>query len=130
MKKNEVGLKVLLLSQPLQHTEWLSLMGDKYYSALPFAIEFTHELSAAEIIVWDGVMTPKSQKVYQDVVHSLREGKVLLLQGEARTLLKKHPIVSQVNIEEMKCVDLPGWSILPEEMIVALEKCHQKLKNV
>ena len=130
MKKNEISLKVFFLSQPLLHTEWISLLGDKYYHSLTFKLEVTKDLASAQVIAWDGVITPKNATYMKEVIQSLSDKKVLLIQGEASTLLKTHPIVSQINLESHSYVELPGWSALPEEMIAALEICRQKVGHV
>lgn len=128
--KNKASLKVFLLSQPLLNTEWPALQSDKYRHATSFDIEIVQDLAEAEVIAWDGIMAPKTGQHFVKVLDRLVAGAILLLQGEGRVLLKNHAIIKQVDSSSFNVVDLPGWNILPEEMILALETCYQKLKNV
>ncbi len=125
-----MSLKIFFLSQPLLHTEWLSLMGDKYCHSMPFKLEVTHDVESAQIVAWDGVITAKSASLMKSVLGLLKDNKILLIQGEARTLFKDHPIISQVDLELLNYVEMPGWSVLPEEMIAALEICLQRVSHV
>ncbi len=129
-KKDIPVLKIFLMSQPLANTEWSSLLGDKYLGSTSFRWEFVENIQDSEVIAWDGVITPKFS-IFKDQIFSLlASGRVLLIQGEARTLYKSHPFVELFNLESVKLVELPGWSVLPEEMISALELCRQKLGHV
>lgn len=124
------ALKIFLFSQPILSTEWLSLLGHKYHASLPFSWEFTQVLEEANVIAWDGVLTPK-MKSYQDrLFKKLETGAILLLQGEARTMLENHPFVTLISLNQLRYVELPGWSVLPEEIMMALTICHQKLSHV
>lgn len=130
MKEKPIPLRIYNFSHPLMHTEWLTLVGDKYHRTLPFEWEMVKDLASAQVITWDGVMTPKNQPVVDEVMASLKENKILLLMGESMTLLKNHPIVKILEPKDLKFVEVAGWNILPEEILAALESCHQKLNHV
>jgi len=121
-------LKIFCLSHPLFDTEWLSLLGDKYQGALEFDFTIVDDISEAQVVVWDGIITPKNTFYLKPVLEKIRASKILLLQGELRTLFVGHPFVKMVNLENMKYVELPGLTVLPEELLSALEQCHQKLQ--
>lgn len=130
MEKQTASMKIFLFSQPLLTTEWLSLMGDKYARSLKFQWELTDSLEAADVIAWDGVLTSKL-KFYQDrLLKKLEKGSILLLQGDMRTLLENHPFVQLISLNQLRYVELAGWSVLPEEMLAALVSCQQKLPHV
>lgn len=129
MDKNTRALKIFLFSQPLLTTEWPALMGNKYARALSFPWEFTDSIENADVIAWDGVVSEK-MKLYQDnIIDRLKSGAVLLLQGDARTLFENHPFVSLITLDQLRYVELSGWSVLPEELLAALVSCHQKMMN-
>jgi hypothetical protein len=127
-EKNPV-LKIFNYSHPLLQTELLSLLGDKYVHALPFPWEFVQDLEAAEVVVWDGVMSPRN-KYYTDELLRKLETKVLLLTGEAMTSLKASKKVSLVDESKFQVVRLTGWNVLPEEILSALEAAYKKLHHV
>jgi hypothetical protein len=55
---------------------------------------------------------------------------VLLLLGESQTLHKERQGVKILNTENLNVVELSSWSVLPEEILGALEDCYKKLKHV
>lgn len=130
MKKNNEYLNIFCLSHHLKDVEWSSLLGDKYQEALPFQINLVEDLSEAHIIAWDGIISPKISTQYDQLLKKLEASALLLLMGETRTLLRNHPFVKSVDTTGMRVVELPGWSILPEELLAALQSCWEKLKNV
>ncbi len=130
MKEKPVPLRIFNFSHPLMHTEWLTLIGDKYHRTLPFEWEMVKDLASAQVITWDGVMTPKNQFVIDELLAALKENKILLLMGESMTLLKNHPIVKILDPKDLNFIEVAGWNILPEEILAALESCHQKLNHV
>ncbi|HXH30450.1 MAG TPA: hypothetical protein VNJ01_06540 [Bacteriovoracaceae bacterium] len=130
MKKSEPVLKIFNLSQPVVATEWSSLMGDKYQGTMSFNWEFVTDFSEAQIILWDGVMTPKGAPFFRKVLAQMAQSKILLLYGEAMTSLKNHWPVELIDPEQFNWVDLTGWSVLPEDILSALEQCHRKLTHV
>jgi Ni,Fe-hydrogenase III small subunit len=130
MEKKTELLKIYLFSGPLLSTEWLSLLGDKYVHALKFTWEYVKNPDEADIIVWDGVISPKLSLYADKIVARLEVGKVLLLTGEARTLYENHPFVKLLKLNQLRYVEVPGWSVLPEELLLALTTCHQKLGYV
>jgi hypothetical protein len=130
MDKNKLVIKIFLLSQPILNTEWASLLGHKYAQALPFPWEFTQSLEEAHIVAWDGVLTPKLMHYQDRILNKLKSGTILLLQGEARTFLENHPFVKLISLDQLSYVELPGWSVLPEELLMALSACQQKISHV
>jgi hypothetical protein len=124
--KNKI-MKVYIALHPATCTEWISIQGDKYRHALPFAWEIVDDLKLADVLVWDGVISPKSENLPEIVDDLVNKGKVLLLQGEAVTLMKEHPWVKLFYSEKVEFFSLPGWSVLPEELLGVLEKCYKKL---
>ena len=130
MKEKVAPLKIYHFSHPLMTTEWLSIQSDKFSRTLPFEWEIVNDYASAEIVVWDGVITPKNEEITSAMFKDFKESKVLLLLGESMTLLRNHPIVHMLNPEGLRYVELAGWNILPEEILSALELCREKLKNV
>ncbi len=123
-------LKIFSLSQPLMHTEWLSILGDKYCHALPFDYVLTDNMQEASVIAWDGVISLKQRRIEKELVAEFSSGKILLRMGEAETLFKDHPFVKIFNDQNIPTIHLNGWSVLPEEILSALEACFQKLHHV
>lgn len=123
-------MKVFHLSHPFEDTEWLSLSGDKYASALSFPLEETTTAQEADVVLWDGVMTPRTQAHVYSVLHSLSDRQILLLLGEARTLLEHSPFVKLFESRSVRIAELCGWSILPEQILSVLDKCQHALAEV
>jgi Ni,Fe-hydrogenase III small subunit len=130
MSKEKVVLKIFCLHQPLISTEWKSLMGDKFCYALPFNLSFVESIEEASVIVWDGVVSHKMKRILPDILVQFQKGKILLLMGESHSLFKGSRYVELLNIENIQLVQLSGWSVLPEEILGALETCYQKIINV
>lgn len=129
MSQNQSVLKIYHLSHPLHQTEWLSVLGDKYSHALHFKWEEVEEIENSHIVVWDGVITQKN-KYYIDSILPQLKTKTVLLMGEARTLLKDEPSVKIYSNTEASVVELPGWSVLPEDILAVLEACYKKMTHV
>ena len=130
MKDKVAPVKIYNFSHPLMTTEWLSIQSDKFSRALPFEWEMVNDYASAEIVVWDGVITPKNADLTSVMFKDFKDAKVLLLLGESMTLLRNHPIVRMLNPEGLRYVEVASWNILPEEILSALELCREKLKNV
>jgi Ni,Fe-hydrogenase III small subunit len=130
MKERKTNLKIFNFSHPIMNTEILSLIGNKYVHALPFDWQLTYDYDCADILLWDGLITLKNQSSVNRMVNDSKSSKVLLLIGESMTLLKKHPIIKILDTENLNYVELPGWNILPEEILSAIETCYKKLRNV
>lgn len=130
MAQTKPVLTIFSLAHPLQHTEWLSVMGDKYCHALPFDYVMTDNIQEASIIAWDGVISLKQRPMEQELISELKKGKILLRMGEAQTLFKDHPFVKLIDTQDIPTIHLTGWSVLPEEILSALEACYQKLNHV
>ncbi len=129
MNKTEL-LKIYSLNQPFISSEWRAIMGDKYRHALPFELVLTDDIEEAQIIAWDGVVSLKLKRLLPEIKNYFKQGKVLLLMGESQTLFKNHALVELMNLTDYRIVELTGWSVLPEDILAALEQCHQKCKNV
>ena len=128
-QKTKPLLKIFCMSQPLLTTEWPSLLSDKFLSALPFEVELTADPDQAEVIAWDGLISPKFERLLPKV-QALLSGKILLLMGEAQTLFRHHPFMRVFSTGDHKTVHLPGWSVLPEEVLSALVECYEARKHV
>jgi Ni,Fe-hydrogenase III small subunit len=130
MNKTPTLLKLFNFSHPLMETELLSLAGDKYSHALPFSFEFVEDFKDSDVILWDGVITAKNTKAVETILNGIGPDRILMLIGESFTLFHEHPLVQLVDSKNLNVLELPGWSVLPEEIIVKLEECFKKLKNV
>lgn len=124
------SLAIYQVSHPFMMTESFSLLGDKYLHALPFSLNFVDKMDEADVIIWDGVITPKNHVLAEMILEEMKKTKVLLLLNESMTLLKNHPIIKMFDPINLNYVELTGWSTLPEDFLGALELCHQKLRNV
>lgn len=130
MSKKDFSLKIFCLTQPLITTEWLSLMGDKYKHSLPFPFEFVETIEEAHVVAWDGVISVKMKSLMEEISAEFSRGRIYLRMGEATTLYKDSSMVELFTLPDSQIVGLPGWNVLPEEMLNALEKCYQKIKHV
>jgi hypothetical protein len=127
---NKEVFKIFSLNQPFISSEWRAVLGDKYRHALPFEILLTDNIFDAQVIAWDGVISLKLKRLLPEIMNLLNQGKVVLHMGESRTLLKNHEFVEFMDFSNYKIVELTGWSVLPEDILAALEQCHQKFNNV
>lgn len=123
-------LKIYCLNQPLLTTEWVSILGDKFAHALPFTFVLTDNIELADVVAWDGVITLKQRQLLPDIEASLEKGKILLMMGESQTLYQQHPFIKIYHSSQVATIQLTGWSVLPEEILGALELCYQKITNV
>jgi Ni,Fe-hydrogenase III small subunit len=131
MKKDKKNvLNIFNFSHPLMNTEVFSILGNKYADTLQFQWQLTSDYLKADVILWDGVINPKNQSYVEKIMSDIKAGKVLLLIGESLTLLKVHPAIRLLDLEKINCVELLGWNVLPEEILIALETCYKKLENV
>ncbi len=130
MNQKRAVLKIFSLGHPLMTTEWRSILGDKYCHALPFDFVVTDNMEEASVIAWDGVISLKQRRNQAEIEAQLRKGKVLLMMGESQTLFKDFPLVRIFNSPEIATIQLTGWSVLPEEILAALEACYQKITHV
>ncbi|MFL5785142.1 MAG: hypothetical protein ACJ76H_11055 [Bacteriovoracaceae bacterium] len=125
----KASLNVYCLGGPLLSTEWAGLMGDKYREHMSFTPVLVATPEEAQVIVWDGVTTPKSQRLIQDLLNSVSDKVIFRLTGEAPTFFQDHPFV-RLNRREISSVHLPPSRVLPEEILEALEECRQKAGHV
>lgn len=130
MKEQQTKIKIFNFSHPLMVTEGLSLIGNKYAKTLPFEWSFTSDFAEAQIIVWDGFVNPKNEKIIMTKIANLTASQVLLIMGESITLFNNHPILKKADFKSVKYVSLPGWNVLPEEILLAFEECYKKISNV
>lgn len=121
-------LNIYLLSGPALSTEWPGIMGDKFRTHGEFTPVLVTSPEKAQVVVWDGVLTPKFAGVFTDFLASLRKGAVFLVTGEAGTLLENHPFVKLSGVER-PCVFLPPSQTLPEEILEALSECRRKIPH-
>lgn len=130
MKDKNQTLKLYNFSHPLIYTEVLSLLSDKFSRTLPFSWEFTSDYETSDVVLWDGVITINNGEITHKIIEDVKRGKVLLLIGESATLMKNHPMVKLLNPENLNVVEVPGWNVLPEEILNAIELCYKKMNNV
>lgn len=130
MSSKKAVLKVFSFIHPLMTTEWRSIFGDKYCHALPFDYVITETIEDATVIAWDGVISLKLRSIQSEIEAQLMKGKILLMMGESQTLFQDYPIVRIFNSPEIATIQLTGWSVLPEEILAALQACYQKSMHV
>ncbi len=127
MEKNT--LNIYCLGGPLLSTEWASIMGDKYREHLSFEPVLVASPDEAQVIVWDGLTTPKSHNTITDLLDRVGEKTVFLLTGEAATLFQDHPFI-RFNTRNLASVFLPPSKVLPEEILESLELCRIRSGHV
>lgn len=130
MNKKHTTLKLFNFSHPLMNTEMYSLIGDKYSGTLPFTFEFVDDINESDVILWDGLITSKNKNVAEIILSLIGPDRILLLIGESLTLFRDHPLVRFIDNKNLHLMELPGWNVLPEEILQKLEECFKKLKNV
>ena len=113
-------MNVYIFQNPMQSTEWLSLEGSKFKDALSFPWKFVSDPKEANVIVWDGVMTPKLLHRKTEIMDMLIPRKILICNGA----------LEDANFDSVQKVILPGISNRPEELLFALAECFERLKNV
>lgn len=104
-------------------------MGDKYRSHMYFETVIVQTPEEAKVIVWDGVLTPKSAPVINDVIDRADKNSVFLITGEGQTLFQDHPFV-KLSGRTDAAVFLPPSRSLPEDLLEALEECRKRLNHV
>lgn len=130
MNKKDTTLRLYNFSHPLMNTEVYSIIGDKYSGTLPFSIELVDELNHSDVVLWDGVITTKNKSAVEVILSSIGPDRMLLLIGESITLFHEHPMVKMVEGKNLNLLELPGWSVLPEEILQKLTESFKKLKHV
>ena len=130
MKENKPDLKIYCLQHPQFITELRSILSDKYCHSLAFNPTVIHELAHADVIVWDGIISSKMKRVLPDLKQFLTQGKVLLLIEEPKTLVEKNQFVQVFDSDGFNNIVLNGWTLLPEDLLHALDTCFQKMTNV
>lgn len=128
MNTEKLKLRIFNFTNPMMYTEMYSLMGDKFRNVLPFEWEFVPDEKDANVIVWDGVLTKKIGPVLKPL--NFRQGKILILLGEPVTLMNENEQVKAFNAEGVEVIHLSGWTILPEEILMALDEAYKKLSHV
>lgn len=123
MKKNHV-IRLFSFSHLLVDSEVPSLLGDKFFQGSDFTLVLTRDLEKANVIAWDGIVTKKNKIFAEKILNELKNGKALLL---LRNNAGESPVI---NLDEINYVELPAWSVLPEELMIGLMECHKKLKHV
>lgn len=130
MKEVDQVLEIFCFSSPVLMTEWQSLLGSKYDQVLPFRWHTTLDYEKAQVVIWDGVITPKNERIVSKLIEDLKSSKVLLLMGEALTMFHNHLTVKVLDTSGIRYVEIAGWNVLPEEILAALEECYKKIKDV
>ncbi len=127
MDKN--ALNIYCLGGPHLSTEWMSIMGDKYRGHCSFEPVLVSTPEDAEVVVWDGILTPKNSRIIQELLDRLSDKVVFLISGEASTFHLDHPFV-RLNSRELPTVFLSPSKTLPEEILDALQECRKKASHV
>lgn len=125
----KTSLNIYCLGGPLLSTEWSSIMGDKYRAHMNFEPVLVNSPEAAQVIVWDGVLTPKSTPLIGKLIDQVTDKTVFLITGEALTLFRDHPFV-KFNSRDLPAVYLPPSRVLPEELMEALDECRKRAGHV
>jgi hypothetical protein len=130
MKETHEPLRLFSFSHLLLATELPALTGDKYAHALPFPWVLTADYDAADVVLWDGVITPRNRGAVVRLLADARGPKVLLLVGESATLLRDNPVAELVDPAGLNAVELPNWNLLPEDLLAALVECRKRVTRV
>ena len=130
MANTKPVLKIFSLGHSVMTTEWRSILGDKYCHALPFDYRIIDNIDEASVISWDGLISLKQRSIQTEIEAHLKNGKILLIMGQSSTLFQDHAMVKYFNNSETSTVHLNGWSVLPEEILDALDTCYQKIIHV
>lgn len=130
MNKKNTTLKLFNFSHPLMNTEMYSIAGDKYSGTLSFTFEFVDNINDSDVVLWDGLITSKNKNVAEIILGLIGPERILLLIGESLTLFREHPMVKLIDYKNLNLMELPGWNVLPEEILQTLTECYKKLKNV
>lgn len=130
MKEIKPELKIYCLPNPALYTDLRAILSDKYCHSLPFDLSFTTQLTEANVVVWSGVLSVKMKRILPELVQALRQNKVMLLIEESSTLMERNPIVQTIDHSDWPTIKLNGWTLLPEDILPALEQCFQKITNV
>lgn len=110
--------------------EWESLFGDKFREASDFALLEVFTPDEADVIVWDGILNPKSQEVIEVLRPVLDRGIPLILTGERRAFYEESVIAEAVPSQSWKTHVLPPWGSLPEELLLSLSQVMKGTVNV
>jgi hypothetical protein len=121
-------LTIYNLNNPLFRTEWVSLLGDKYFQALNSEIVLTDKLELADVIVWDGLVSPKMSRLLAEFLSKVKADRYLVLVGEG---FSQNDYVSSFEAKNLANVfHISGWTALPEKLLELLNHLSQKKKNV
>lgn len=129
-KKEQPTLTLFCLTDSTFPGEWLSIQGDKYKDALSFPWKMVNQFQDADVIIWDGLISPKASLVMEEIIEHLKKGKMLLLERQAETLHQHFPFVKILSLDQIRYIEVSGRNILPEELLLALEACYQKCHHV
>lgn len=123
------ALKYYCLGGPHLSTEWASILSDKYRDYKGLSPVMVSRPEDAEIIVWDGILTPKSSPHIKELIAKASPGTVMLITGEASTFHRDHPFV-RISDVDFPAVFLPPSRVLPEELLEALDECRKRKAHV
>jgi hypothetical protein len=130
MANTKPVLNIFSLGHSIMKTEWLSVLGDKYCHALPFDYRITDNIAEASVLSWDGLISLKQRSLRPEIEAHLQSGKILLIMGQSETFFHEHAMIKYFNHSDATTVHLNGWSVLPEEILDALDLCYKKIINV
>lgn len=113
-------LRLFTLSSSQAHLEWESLFGDKYRDAGSFELSLVDHPQDADVIVWDGILNPKSKDLVETLRPFLDRGIPLVLTGERRAFMDESVVAESLVTPGWKTITLPPWGSVPEDLILSL----------
>jgi hypothetical protein len=129
-KIKQIPLKIYILSHSLMKTEFLALLGDKYRAALPEGAMLVNRPDEANVIGWDGLLTPKLKPDLLNFIEANKDQKIFLILGSYLELTATHASKGGIYPDESQIVSIPRAHPLPEELLAALIECHKKINHV
>lgn len=129
--KKATPLRIFSFTHSLVETEFPCLLGDKFVHALSIPWEMTSSISEANVIAWDGIITPKNNSYVQKIKTLLEEGRILLLLPNQWTIFNASSPVKIFDTREVQgIVELNGAGPVPEEILMGLKTCYEKINHV
>jgi hypothetical protein len=123
-------LKIFTLASSQSHLEWESLLGDKYREAAKFQMIEVDAPQNADVIIWDGVLNPKSRELIESLKPFLDKGVPLVLTGERRAFIEESVVAETLVAPAWKTIILPPWGSLPESLLLSLAEFVRKDAHV
>lgn len=119
-------LKIFSLASSQSVLELDSLTGDKYREAVNFELSEVSRPEEAHVIVWDGILNPKSEGIVEALRPLLDRGLPLLLTGERRAFIDDSEVAESFISPSWKTLVLPPWGSVPETILLSLAKLMER----